>query len=336
MKKISWFTPSNVDESGELWYSQGYSNAALETIRALQQKQIGVFYNRRDIPFHVNFCQPIYYQLNRSYTVGYTPWESTRVPSTWRIPMSECDEVWATSEFVKSVYEKNNIHHNIHVIPHGISPDFEIIDRELTGKFNFLHIGGESKRKNAQLVVDAFLELYDGQEDYQLILKYNKFCDADAYVNGKVMPAHNHPQIIAIPNSLDTHDMVQLYHKCHCMVYPTSGEGFGMIPFEAIATGMPTIVTNLTGTADFAKMSIPLPAEWGEAPLQSHLYACDAGEWAIPSYDDLVDLMEHVVDEYEMFKRYTLNSARIIHSEWSWAATADKIISRLEEFEESF
>jgi glycosyltransferase involved in cell wall biosynthesis len=250
--------------------------------------------------------------------------------------MSECDEIWATSEFVKSVYEKNNIHHNIYVIPHGISSEFEIVDRELSGKFNFLHIGGESKRKNAQLVVDAFLELYDGQPDYQLVLKYNKFCDADAYVNGKVMPAHNHPQIIAIANPLDTYEMIQLYHKCHCMVYPTSGEGFGMIPFEAIATGMPTIVTNLTGTADFAKMSIPLSAEWGEAPLQSHLYACDAGDWAIPSYDDLVDLMEHVVDEYDMFKKYTLNSARILHSEQSWANIADMIIARLQDFEESF
>jgi glycosyltransferase involved in cell wall biosynthesis len=250
--------------------------------------------------------------------------------------MSECDEIWATSEFVKSVYEKNNVHHNIHVIPHGISPDFEIYERELTGKFNFLHVGGESKRKNAQLVVDAFLELYDGQEDYQLVLKYNKFCDADAYVDGKIVPAHNHPQIIAIPHALDAYEMVKLYHKCHCLVYPTSGEGFGMIPFEAIATGMPSIVTNLTGTADFAKMSIPLEAEWGEAPLQSHLYGCDAGEWAIPSYDALVDLMEHVADEYDMFKIYTLKSARILHSEWSWSATADKIIDRLEKFEESF
>jgi hypothetical protein len=40
--------------------------------------------------------------------------------------MSECDEIWATSEFVKEVYEKNGVHHNIHVIPHGIS-DFEIM-----------------------------------------------------------------------------------------------------------------------------------------------------------------------------------------------------------------
>ena len=60
---------SNVDISGELWASQGYANAAISTIRALQSKKIGVFYNRTEIPFHINFCQPHYYQLNNDYKV---------------------------------------------------------------------------------------------------------------------------------------------------------------------------------------------------------------------------------------------------------------------------
>lgn len=333
MRKISWFTPSNLDESGDLWYSQGYFNAAINTIRALQDKDIAVYYNRSNIPFHINFCLPVYYQLNRSYTVGYTPWESTKVPLSWRNPVSKCDELWATSQFTKNVFVNNNLHHNVKVIPHGISPEFTIYDRELNNKFNFLHIGGDSKRKNAQMVVDAFLEIYNGRDDVHLYLKYNKYCDADVYLDGKILPAHHHPQITAITENFDTDQMVELYKKCHCLVYPTNGEGFGMIPFEAICTGMPTIVTNLTGTADFANMSIPLEAEWGEAPFQSHMYACDAGNWAIPNYDALCDLMTNVVDEYDMFKQHTLKSARILHQNQSWAAVADMIIERLEDFE---
>lgn len=336
MKKISWFTPSNVDESGESWYSQGYANAAIATIKSLQEKEVGVFYSRSEIPFHINFCQPHYYQFNNKYNIGYTPWESTKVPDSWRYNLSRCDEVWATSNFVKDIYEDNKVHHNIVVIPHGISLDFSILDREITNKFNFLHIGADSKRKNAQLVVDAFLDLFEGNLDYQLILKYNKFCNADVYLEGRIVPAYNHPQIIGIPELLSTEDIVKLYHKCHCLVYPTSGEGFGMIPFEAIATGMPSIVTNLTGTADFAEMSIPLPATWGSADYHSHLYAASVGDWAVPDYDALVDLMEHVVNEYDEFKAYTLRSARILHAEHSWASTADKIIRRLEIFQENF
>ena len=40
-------------------------------------------------------------------------------------------------------------------------------------------------------------------------------------------------------------------------------------------------------------------------------------------------------DEYEDFKKYAMRSARIIHSEWSWSATADKILNRLDFYEKS-
>jgi glycosyltransferase involved in cell wall biosynthesis len=335
MKKISWFSLNHQDASGDSWYSQGYFNAALSTIKALQDKQCAVFYNREDIPYHINFCPPTYYQHKSKYTVGYTPWESTKVPNHWIENMRRCDEVWATSNFVRDIYLKNGVNANIHVIPHGISKEFSVIERELTGRFNFLHIGGDSKRKNAQMVVDAFLELFEGDDDYRLILKYNKFCYAEVYINNRLVPASVHPQIIAIPDNFETEDLVSLYHKAHCMVYPTMGEGFGMIPFEAIATGLPTIVTNLTGCADFAKLGIPLEAEFDKANWNDHLYETDTGNWASPDFEQLIQLMQHVVNEYDEFKKYAARSARIIHSEWSWASTADKILKRLEFYENS-
>lgn len=334
MRKISWFTPGSVDISGTRWYSPGYSVAAVATINALKEKDVAVFYNKNEIPYHVNFCLPYYYQYQNAYKVGYTPWESTKIPKGWAEHMKQCDEIWATSNFVKSVYEKNNVHHDIHVIPHGISSDFSILDREVTDTFNFLHVGGDSKRKNAQMVVDAFLELYDGDEQYRLYLKYNNFCFAEIYFNGKLLPATVHPQIIGVPGSLDVEDLVRLYHNCHCMVYPTSGEGFGMIPFEAICTGMPTIVTNETGCKDFAHYSIPLDAEFVVADWNNKQFDEDTGMWASPDFEQLIDLMKSVVSEYDEFKKYTIKSAKILHAEQSWSAVADKIVDRIKYYEQ--
>lgn len=336
MKKISWFSLNHQDASGDFWYSQGYFNAALATIKALQQKECAVFYNREDIDWHINFCPPPYYQFKSKYIIGYTPWESTKVPHSWIDNMRKCDEIWATSSFIRDVYVNSNVNANVHVIPHGISPEWEIYDRELTGRFNFLHVGGDAKRKNAQMVVDAFLDLYEGDDDYRLILKYNNYCFAECYIDDQLVPAIRHPQIIGISESFSTEDLVKLYHKAHCMVYPTSGEGFGLIPFESIATGMPTIVTNLTGCADFANYGIPLEATYTKADWQDHLYATDAGDWASPNYEQLLNLMTHVVNEYDDFKKYAIKSAKIIHSEWSWESVADRILQRLEFYEKSF
>lgn len=336
MKQISWFSLNNEDESGELWYSQGYFNAAINSIKALQKSNTAVFYNREDVDFHVNFCSPHYYQLRNKYNVGYTPWESTKVPKSWIYPMSQCNEIWATSNFVKDVYIANNVHSNIHVIPHGVTPEWSITEREITGKFNFLHCGGDSKRKNAQIVVDAFLELFDGNEDFQLVLKYNKFCHAEVYLDGKLVNAINHPQIIGIPEVLTTEDMVKLYHKCHCMVYPTSGEGFGLIPLEAMATGIPTIITDATGCKDYAHLGIPLHATPSKAEWHDYVYSDDTGDWVTPDIDDLLSTMQSVVNEYEEIANFALNSAKIVHAEWSWDSVADKILARLEHYEKTF
>ena len=333
MKKISWFSVQNTDISGALWSSQGYTNAAVSIITSLQEKDTAVFFNNSSIPFHINFCQPYYYQLNNAYNIGYTPWESTKIPEGWQYNMNVCNEIWTTSNFVKEVYIQNGIRKDIHVIPHGISEDFKIVERELTDKFNFLHVGGDSKRKNAQLVVDAFLELFDGDTDYQLVLKYNKFCFAEVYIDGRLVSADQHPQIIGIPDIISNDQLIELYSKCHCMVYPTSGEGFGMIPFEAMATGMPTIVTNLTGCADFAHYGIPLSAEYGEATFNSHAYSADTGDWAIPNFDELIEHMKNVTNEYDLFKKSAFQSAKIIHQNHSWPSVADMILNRLSEFE---
>lgn len=335
MRKISWFSVQSVDVSGALWASQGYTNAAVSMITALQQKSTAVFFNNPDIPFHINFCQPYYYQLNNACNIGYTPWESTKIPEGWKYNMNVCNEIWTTSNFVKDVYINSDIKNEIHVIPHGISEDFKINERELTNKFNFLHIGGDSKRKNSQLVVDAFLELFDGDMDYQLILKYNNFLFAECYINNRLVPANQHPQIIGIPEILSNDEIIKLYNKCHCLVYPTSGEGFGMIPFEAMATGLPTIVTNLTGCADFAHYGIPLSAEYGEATFNSHAYSVDTGDWAIPDFDELVNHMKNVTNEYDLFKKSAFNSAKIIHEKHSWSSIADMIIHRLQEYEKN-
>lgn len=330
MKRLSWFTPQDTDISGLSWYSSGYKNAAVSLITALQNKKVGVFWNSKDISTHVNFCQPYYYQLNNSYTIGYTPWESTQVPKGWVSNMELCDEVWTTSTFVKDVFQSILPSTDVFVLHHGISDEFTIVDREITKTFNFLHIGGDSQRKNSQMAVEAFLELFEGKPEFKLILKYSKDSNAFYKDNLILRPAEEHPQILGIPGNFDTNDLVKLYHKCHCLIYPTKGEGFGMIPFESIATGMPTICTNLTGCADFADFSLPLKADWVEAKENNMLYQTDTGLWASPDYNHLLILMQQVVNSYDDIKKNTIQSAKIMHDMWSWDSIADKLISRLE------
>lgn len=316
---LSWFTPSVGDK-------MGYGVAAINTIQALMNRQIYVGYNSAKAKVHVSFVQPEWYNgLSNQYKIGYTPWESTEVPGAWLHYMQEQDEIWTTSQFCVDVFKNAGVHENIRLVPHGIDPEvWQIVDRTLANQFIFLHIGGPAERKGGQRVADAFLDLFGDRDDVYLVMKSNGPSEArwreGEHYYGNI---NNHPRITVYPNELSTSELVHLYNQAHCLVYPTNGEGFGFIPFQSIATGMPTITTNLTGTADFAEMSMPLKASWrsGEG---LHL-----GDWAEPDLEDLRAQMLSAVDNWEDHKKKAMHSAKVIHSTQTWDHIALRIIDIL-------
>ena len=314
--EISWFTPP-------VGPGVGYGYAAVETITALNQKGIVVNWKVEYPKVQISFVQPDFYEGNNSqWRVGYTPWESSQIPIHWVEKMQTRDEIWTPTSYCKEVFEHYKVNDIIRVVPHGIDPEiWKIENRFLRDKFVFFHVGGPTARKGGQRVVDAFLDLYEGNLDYILVMKSNEVSEARCISPmGTFGNVSAHPQILVIPDVLDIYDLVKLYNKAHCMVYPTNGEGFGLIPFQAIASGLPTICTNATGCKDFAELSVPLDSK----PTQG--VGIHLGSWVEPNKDDLRDKMKYVADNYDEVKEKTLHSARVIHNTQTWGHVAQQII----------
>jgi glycosyltransferase involved in cell wall biosynthesis len=322
MKQVGWFSPPGIGDK------MGYGYAAVMLIKALQEHDVKVAYDNREAKCHISFIQPEFYSGNLDqYRVGYTPWESSVVPDSWRETMPQMQEIWTPSQYCVDIFEENNLNKIIRKVPHGIDPElWKIENRYLTDKFIFFHVGGPTARKGGQRVVDAFLDLFDGNDDVMLILKSNEDTECRFYENGvDFKSAAAHPQIVSINYQVAVEDLVRLYNRSHCLVYPTNGEGFGLIPFQGIATGLPTIVTNATACADFAELSVPLDSKPTKG-VGVHL-----GDWVEPDADDLRDKMRYVYDNYNEVKEKTLESARLIHNTQTWHHVAAQVIEFLGE-----
>jgi glycosyltransferase involved in cell wall biosynthesis len=322
MKQVGWFSPPGIGDK------MGYGYAAVMLIKALQEHDVKVAYDNRESKCHISFIQPEFYSGNLDqYRVGYTPWESSVVPDSWRETMPQMQEIWTPSQYCVDIFEENNLNKIIRKVPHGIDPElWKIENRYLTDKFIFFHVGGPTARKGGQRVVDAFLDLFDGNDDVMLILKSNEDTECRFYKNGvDFKSAAAHPQIVSINYQVAVEDLVRLYNRSHCLVYPTNGEGFGLIPFQGIATGLPTIVTNATACADFAELSVPLDSKPTKG-VGVHL-----GDWVEPDADDLRDKMRYVYDNYNEVKEKTLESARLIHNTQTWYHVAAQVIDILGE-----
>lgn len=275
----------------------------------------------------VNNCLPVDYKLGDCYNIGFSYWETTKMPSSWIPKLNECDEVWTTSKWAGEVFKENTGHDNVHAFKLGVESDlFWHSDSVPDGMFTFLHVGSPSTRKNTQMAVDAFIKAYGHRDGFQLIVKSigppdARIRDGNMILGGVGM----HDRIHVIDYEMSESDLADLYRSAHCLLYPTMGEGWGMIPFNAIACGTPTICTNATACTEYAELSVPLDFEWSTEGIAG-IYDC-GGKWAKPSMNDLIDKMHYVVDNYEDIKRHTLESAIIIHKVYSW----DKVVQEYKE-----
>jgi hypothetical protein len=99
-----------------------------------------------------------------------------------------------------------------------------------------------------------------------------------------------------VTGKITDEDEVDLYRMAHCYVQPSRGEGFGLQPLQAIAQGMPTILTDAHGHKAFSHLGVPIG--WHPVRADYFIYG-DAGDWWEPSYDELCEAMWDVYQNSE-------------------------------------
>lgn len=301
VERIGFFCP--------LWGTgtdSGYSYAAVELIKAWQALGVPVWASDTSAPVIFNMGQPHFYErVEGKLNIGYTAWESTEITKSWVQSMNKMDEIWAPSQFNIDTYREAGVEVPLRVLNHGINPDHWWPHmRETTGQFKFFHIGGDAPRKGAVMTYDAFKDVFGERDDVHLTLKGRKLSFKP---KGKNVTHHSE----LIPQN----DLRQMYLDHHAMIYPTNGEGFGLIPFQAMATGMPTAVTNWGGILDFIDGSgWPIGVHYLTTPT----YEPHIGHWAQPKYEDVCKWMHRFVENREVYAGLAYDLAKNFCDFFSW------------------
>jgi len=281
-----------------------------------------------DADILINNCLPVDFKRGKNYNIGFSYWETDTLPSSWVPRLRECDEIWTTSKWAGEVFRKNTGVDNVHSFRLGVESDlFYTSEMVSDGPFTFLHVGSPSTRKNCQMAFDAFIKTYGSNKNVRMIIKSIGPADA-RFTDGNMIlgPANSHDRIEVIDYEMTESELADLYRSVHCLLYPTRGEGWGMIPFNSIACGTPTICTNATSCTEYADLSVPLDFKWSS---DNTFGIYNGGTWADPDFDDLCDKMRYVVDNYQEVKQKTVKGGKIIHKEYSWQSVVNEYKERL-------
>jgi len=299
--------------------NNGYGYAGLHIVNSLKELGHNVPFQSPHAPVQLNFSQPHFFKMHRGqYQISYTPWESTVIPETWKENLKFVDEIWTTSDWCANVFEDNG-YKNVRVFPHGIEDIWKPRRRRPSDVLKFLHLGEPAPRKAGQMVVDAFVNLFKNDPRYSLTIKgyktnttriYNNYIDKN--IIGLPNDIYNNIKIIT--DDMNISQLVNLYYEHDVLVYPSYGEGFGFIPLQALASGMPTICTD--GWAHYDKYLGPLKLK--SELIDSPWPFPHEGKVFEPNYQHLLELMRDVAINFAAYSGYYYAQSTKIHEDYSW------------------
>jgi glycosyltransferase involved in cell wall biosynthesis len=265
------------------------------------------------------FCNshhPNQYKIHMSQTESYR-YEQHKVEV-----YKNSDEFWTASEWGKEAAIRSGIPSNkVFVYHHGIFPvDYPVHRRGNREKIRFLHIDSGSPRKRSDIVEKAFDCLFSDRQNLELTLKYSYGHRSSVnWYDPKVMAGHGtwvRPGVRHIYENLSQKELVALMHFHDVLVYPSEGEGFGLIPLEALATGMPTISTH-----EWAPYSQFFSEGWLTSTLQESSinwgYSKE-GECTITTVEETANKMQYFIDNLDQLSENFLVRSESVKQAFDW------------------
>lgn len=249
--------------------------------------------------------------------VMFTMWETMHLPECFRENLHHFDQILVPS--AQNVDLFSTYHPNVKQVLLGVDPEeWHYVERPLPEVFFDFLIGGSGARKGTDLAYKAFLKAFPTVGDGpipRLVMKNPKGESFD------------HDRVMVIAGTLEPADEQALYGSAHCYLQPSRGEGFGLQPLQAMAQGIPTILTGAHGHESFAHLAHGISAK----PAQSAYFIYgEAGDWWEPDLDELVDRMRWVYDNWGLAVEKARVGASVIAQDFTWSNTVDQFLDAVD------
>jgi len=275
------------------------------------------------------------------------PWEFGSLPREWIRPMSEqVDEMWVPSRYVRDCYIRSGVPaERVHVVPNGVNtelfkPDNPPYRLRTKKAYKFLFVGGTIQRKGIDVLLDVYTRSFSSTDDVCLVIKdmggqsFYKGQTAKEWIR-RFQGDPNHPEIEYIERNLGDCEIAGLYTACDCLVHPYRGEGFGLPIAEAMASGLPVIVTGYGAALDFCDETTAylIPAKEVRLPEKrvGEFETVDFPWLAEPDRDGLARLMRHAAAHRDEAASKGRLAAEFIRSHFTWDHAADAVKNRIRE-----
>ncbi len=290
-------------------------------------QEVGLYYMQ---PHHIE-------SLNLPLTdkkIIYTMFESSKPPVEWRMPLRKADMVMVPSEWCKGIFDDSYDIDTV-VWGHGIDMSktplhFRKRSKRIGKPFVILHYDAQP-RKGFQVLIRAFQKAFPKDiTDVRLVLKGSKF-NKDITINDD--------RIIFIERKYSRKEMNELLRIADIFAFPSYGEGFGIPPLEAMASGLPVIIPKAHSLKYYVDGKIKLGVLFTETYPVPAFYKEWEGDMGYYEQTSISSLKGQLLHAYERWNRkmspfqtfYQSSMAGYVYRKWDATVTTDKLYDILKE-----
>lgn len=274
----------------------GFKSGLPKTVELNDQASVDVFMNVPNVKES---------WLDGQHRVSFTMWETDVLPDYFVRWLPLYDQIIVPCDHNVELFSR--YHDNVSKVQLGVDTKFWSGYTAPDGPFRFVAGGSLWLRKGLDVVVKAFLKL--DLPDAELHIK--------AAPHARDTEEVRDPRVVLNRRWMDLETQKDWFKQGHVFVAPSRGEGFGLMPLQAISLGMPTIVSDSTGHQEFSYLATGV-VPTVKAPAKT------IGQWDEPDVDALAELM---LDHYRNWS--THQAEAVVNSRGASAFTWRKATKAL-------
>jgi len=268
----------------------------------------------------------------KSQSVCFTMYESTAVNPAQVMILNRYRSVIVPCEMNQDALLSSGVTVPVRTVPLGIEPD--IFGGPLATRVeNVCHRGvpkprpltfatsglmaHSRHRKNVELSIQAFHNAFPGIEDVRLEIK--------CFPNDPI-PECSDPRIVIIRELWPTHKLVNWYDSIDVFMVTSRGEGWGLMPHQAMARGVPVIGPMFGGLAEFLTVKASYIVFARLQPSANE----NGGVEAIVDLGSMVEQMRRIYFDRPELRQKRLRSKHRAE-QFTWDRTVTEVEAVLEE-----